>query len=485
MDTAPHDPGGNAVGPSDLKAVLREEWDEIGRRRRFLAALRDYVRDSSVQNPGSAQPGSDEPPHPPPDNLMGLALSGGGIRSATFCLGAAQALSDQGVLAGFDYLSTVSGGGYFGGWWSAWLSREPYFTAADLSNPWKFLNELLKAGHNDNSLASRVSDSCQDAERQALHEIWSRGYVTNEDVRFISEVLNRVISRKLLYDGLPDESDSTISKSFKVLKESVHQSGSDGGKVSDGDPSTTVSWEGVFLNRLLLEEHFKECFRSISDPRRMAFPYCEEIEQERHNSVWPGTGTKPAELPGQKGRRDEPRQFPVAAEQHADGSANVWYDPIHHLRLFANYLTPRRGALSGDTWRAAAVVTRNLALAWMVLIPILMAVMLLGQLYFLGHPSTSPDFIHERPIVATSPGDTTVAAQRDTAAVREKHSVSSAHVLLVRAGAAVQPLLPIVGWIILVVIAWIMNGQEAAALRNKVMPWVELIAVVNWASASF
>lgn len=45
----------------------------------------------------------------------GLALSGGGIRSATFCLGLVRALAKKGLLKKFDYLSTVSGGGYLGG----------------------------------------------------------------------------------------------------------------------------------------------------------------------------------------------------------------------------------------------------------------------------------------------------------------------------------------------------------------------------------
>jgi hypothetical protein len=44
----------------------------------------------------------------------GLALSGGGIRSASFSLGILQALAHAGWLPKFDYLSTVSGGGYIG-----------------------------------------------------------------------------------------------------------------------------------------------------------------------------------------------------------------------------------------------------------------------------------------------------------------------------------------------------------------------------------
>jgi hypothetical protein len=46
--------------------------------------------------------------------LTGLALSGGGIRSAVFCLGVLQAFAKHNVLKNFDYLSTVSGGGYIG-----------------------------------------------------------------------------------------------------------------------------------------------------------------------------------------------------------------------------------------------------------------------------------------------------------------------------------------------------------------------------------
>lgn len=60
---------------------------------------------------------------PMPKDAVGLALSGGGIRSATFGLGVLQALAAKGKLNSFDYLSTVSGGGYIGSWLSAWIHR--------------------------------------------------------------------------------------------------------------------------------------------------------------------------------------------------------------------------------------------------------------------------------------------------------------------------------------------------------------------------
>ncbi|MDE2118277.1 MAG: patatin-like phospholipase family protein, partial [Betaproteobacteria bacterium] len=57
------------------------------------------------------------------NRLVGLAFSGGGIRSATFNLGVIQSLARNGLLGRFDYLSTVSGGGYIGSWLSAQLHR--------------------------------------------------------------------------------------------------------------------------------------------------------------------------------------------------------------------------------------------------------------------------------------------------------------------------------------------------------------------------
>jgi uncharacterized membrane protein YidH (DUF202 family) len=52
-----------------------------------------------------------------------VCLSGGGIRSGTFALGVLQSLAGRHFLDRFDYLSTVSGGGYIGGWLSAWIHR--------------------------------------------------------------------------------------------------------------------------------------------------------------------------------------------------------------------------------------------------------------------------------------------------------------------------------------------------------------------------
>jgi len=55
-----------------------------------------------------------------------LCISGGGIRSATFALGVIQGLAKQRLLGKFDFLSTVSGGGYIGSWLSSWIRRDRF-----------------------------------------------------------------------------------------------------------------------------------------------------------------------------------------------------------------------------------------------------------------------------------------------------------------------------------------------------------------------
>jgi hypothetical protein len=52
----------------------------------------------------------------PTADLFGIALSGGGIRSATLSLGFLEVFHKFGVLMKADYLSTVSGGGFTGGY---------------------------------------------------------------------------------------------------------------------------------------------------------------------------------------------------------------------------------------------------------------------------------------------------------------------------------------------------------------------------------
>src|SRR5678815_5780017 len=106
--------GMSAAGASDFEKVLADEIVEIqaSRERRL----------PEIKFPHAASPDPYAQAHEA--QLFGVAFSGGGIRSATFNLGILQALSELGVLRWVDYLSTVSGGGYIGGWLAAWIKRQ-------------------------------------------------------------------------------------------------------------------------------------------------------------------------------------------------------------------------------------------------------------------------------------------------------------------------------------------------------------------------
>jgi hypothetical protein len=156
-----------------------------------------------------------------PSSLSALCLSGGGIRSATFNLGVLQALARLGFLTGFDYLSTVSGGGYVGSWLQAWI-----------------------------------------------HEKRSE----------------------------PRLAGSPVSGTTRNFEPAAHA-----------------------------------VAKELSTPNR---------------------------------------DDPLAPEPK----------PVDRLREFSNYLTPRTGVLSGDTWAVVAIVVRNLLLNWLVILPVLAALVLVPQL---------------------------------------------------------------------------------------------------------
>lgn len=52
-----------------------------------------------------------------------------------------------------------------------------------------------------------------------------------------------------------------------------------------------------------------------------------------------------------------------------------------HLRQYSNYLSPRSGLLSADTWTLVAIYIRNLLLNWMVLIPFLAFGLMIPRAY--------------------------------------------------------------------------------------------------------
>jgi len=101
------------AGYTPSEWLLEHELAQVDERRKKLGS-------DPVSSSGSAYDRATA------SGMMGLSFSGGGIRSATFNLGILQALAELKLLRSFDYLSTVSGGGYVHQWFAAWIKRRSF-----------------------------------------------------------------------------------------------------------------------------------------------------------------------------------------------------------------------------------------------------------------------------------------------------------------------------------------------------------------------
>jgi hypothetical protein len=407
--------------------VYREEWTEIRERREKQLYLETVLPDQQNKIP--------------PENIVGLALSGGGIRSATFCLGFLQGMHKLRLLRIFDYLSTVSGGGYVGGWWSAWLARDQLSSqigddfallcAADIKDP--------------ASLAIKLRGSGDDV------SVNLRERFSPDTLKLLASYKERNIASEKLVDALVKELNLAIAgKYLSTLSEG--EAGSQNGHNQKSITNEELRFEkhSPWANRMLLESAYPLEIKDLFPPR-------EKIEPERQEMADP---TAPP-VDGVSGGRQE-----------AESSKNAWKDPIHHLRLYANYLTPRRGLLSADTWRAVSVITRNLALTWLILLPVLTSLILIGQMYFLIHPSTSKAFLgNQQPVMVAvadylqSPPAADVSGARDIFRNR-----------LIVIGQLVGAF---VGWVVVMALAWLLLSRDDSSVSYWVIQVVCLGAVMT------
>lgn len=141
---------------------------------------RDHIRQRR-ERWGERQPSSEALP---PEHPVGLAFSGGGIRSAIFSLGLAQALARKRLFPQIDYLSTVSGGGYAGAFiGTLFLPRRRDLTlpdplahdeASDFESP-RAAAERAERLLSDDAHATTARVASGDAEATIFHPLrWLR-----------------------------------------------------------------------------------------------------------------------------------------------------------------------------------------------------------------------------------------------------------------------------------------------------------------------
>lgn len=131
---------------SRIKHLTRTETEK--RERTWLDDVRACRRSRESLNPE-----------------VGLAFSGGGVRSATFNLGVLQGLASQDVLDKVGYISSVSGGSYINAWLAAWISKLGF----------EHVNHAL-ADHNDKS--HKTPEERYEAQRPVAHLRHYSSYLT-------------------------------------------------------------------------------------------------------------------------------------------------------------------------------------------------------------------------------------------------------------------------------------------------------------------
>jgi hypothetical protein len=149
-------PGGalQALPPSRAGTKERPSRSETAEAA-YPTALLDEEKKLLAARPGPS-PGERRRPA---ECKVGFGLSGGGIRSATFCLGFFQGLAAKGgLIRNIDYLSTVSGGGYFGAFLGRLFTRDYIRTPEDVESVLK--NDRLPDRED-------LPDRCREERRRA------------------------------------------------------------------------------------------------------------------------------------------------------------------------------------------------------------------------------------------------------------------------------------------------------------------------------
>jgi hypothetical protein len=149
--------------------------DFITKRRKRLSTLVEV----SNENRGFIE---SENPKP-----IGLAFSGGGIRSATISLGLTQLLVRRNRFSAFDYVSTASGGGYFGSFLRSLFlpqsakgrqsSEEDKIPDHEIGEQFFFAHSVLGAGPRKGDVPGSLPSDCdvgesEEAPKGERNPIW-------------------------------------------------------------------------------------------------------------------------------------------------------------------------------------------------------------------------------------------------------------------------------------------------------------------------
>ena len=163
------------VDEEDKKGFWEEEIDAVRTRREKLGLKEKKAGNGHHEGAPKTKAVEHGLLEKAPFDTFAIALSGGGIRSATFNLGFLKALNDKGIFKHADYLSTVSGGGYIGSFVQNRLKQTPdynsLFTKDDMDHL-KAHGDYLRPGKGWRKIFESLNFYLNTLIQIVLHSLW-------------------------------------------------------------------------------------------------------------------------------------------------------------------------------------------------------------------------------------------------------------------------------------------------------------------------
>jgi hypothetical protein len=299
-----------------------------------------------------------------------LCLSGGGIRSASFCLGILEGLArisrnpnlnppapagarPDGLLDRLDYLSTVSGGGYIGSWLMSWTCRRMAAsrscpTVADALDRALDCIERAQAVHLE--IQTRVSPALPAAgsnEEDALKDrLWSLALVIKKGCENAQTAANRAAKIPATdpscgaYGTAANTALTELTNANLFAKERT---------------GTTILKRAALANDLtVILTHLTAAAAAM----RVTLP------------SWRNSYGEVVDALADTSNSSTSTSFVTGGDPEPQ--------PVRHLRSYTSFLAPELGATL-DTSTLVAIVLRNLVVNWAMLVPVLFAAVSLAR----------------------------------------------------------------------------------------------------------
>ena len=359
-----------AQEPKSFEEIFRVELRTIQQGRK--------LREESDQDPQDVSPVDSPYPRANEMNMWGLVFSGGGVRSATFNLGVLQGLAKLGLLKKFDYLSTVSGGGYIGSWFSAWIHQQAVSDGTSTEKAEAAAQRASMAA----AKAKAAMEAAKEAAKEAANELERAKAEGPKEAEGDSEEggwLDRLwptgfgAAWKSFWEGLWRQ------LKLDAVEEVYRQAGraAEAARVALGharEATTDAGWRHA---------------ETAHDAARQARESAEEAAKTEGGSPAPDeAGIQP--LPPVDERKIVESMDKVVRKLHPeprraapDEDDNPEAEPkeIRHIRAYSNYLTPRKNLFGADMQTLVATYLLNMLLNLSKLVLVLSALLLVPYLF--------------------------------------------------------------------------------------------------------